>query len=114
MIKIYSPQNAIDEIMIQSLLHSANIKYFIQNDVFGSLKIGPIIELFNNKMIFVESEYEIEAKLIISNYLATTYNTEPTSNFSMRDKIRMVLEALLFSWFVPGKKWYISKQSERS
>jgi hypothetical protein len=24
---------------------------------------------------------------------------------TIKDKIRMVVEALIFSWFVPGKKW---------
>jgi len=33
------------------------------------------------------------------------YSPNSESEYSLTDKIRMILETILFSWFIPGKKW---------
>jgi hypothetical protein len=43
--KVYSPQNEVDLSLIRSFLDGAGIRYFVHNDHFGSLRIGPVIEL---------------------------------------------------------------------
>ncbi|MCI5130150.1 MAG: DUF2007 domain-containing protein [Candidatus Electrothrix sp. EH2] len=109
--KLYSPTKQVDLTMLKSILESADITFFIENDSFGSLHIGPSIELFNQQTIFVEDEYEEEAKELLKEYLASTYpDNEPAEKTSVLDKIRMLTEALLSGWFIPGKKWKSGKK----
>ena len=104
--KLYAPQSEIDLAMLQSILESADIKFFVDNESFGSLYLGPSIELFNQKTILVEDEYEEEAKKLLKEYLSNIpVNNEPSDRPSLPDKIRMVAEVLLMGWFVPGKRW---------
>ena len=59
MIKVYTPQNEVDLLIIRSFLEGEGIKYFVHNDHFGSLRIGPVIELYNAKTLMVdEVDYE--------------------------------------------------------
>jgi hypothetical protein len=54
-------------------------------------------------MVF-ESDFE-RTKDILSDYLNNTQPDESIPEHSLKDKLRMIVEALLFGWFIPGKKW---------
>lgn len=109
--KLYSPTQQLDLTILQSILESADITFFIENDSFASLYIGPSIELFNQQTIFVEDEYEEEAKELLKQYLASSYpDNDPSEKTSVLDKIRMLAEVLLAGWFIPGKKWKSGKK----
>ena len=56
MINLYSPKNELELLFIKSLFEGEKIPYYVQNDHFGSLEIGPRIPLFNAKMIMVHEE----------------------------------------------------------
>ena len=105
--KLYSPNNDSELVLIKSILDGEGIQYFVHNDHFGTLKVGPRIELFNAKTIMVAETHFEESKEIIDNFLKNIQ--EPAENtkskYSIRDKIRMVIEAILFTWFVPGNRW---------
>ncbi|WP_446010989.1 putative signal transducing protein [Candidatus Electrothrix sp.] len=104
--KLYAPQSEIDLAMLQSILASADITFFIDNDSFGSLHMGPSIELFNQKTILVEDEDEKEAKELLKEYLKNTYDSNtPHVQTTILDKIRVVAETLLVGWFIPGRRW---------
>ena len=53
MIKLYSPQTEVDLALIRSILESEGIYFFVHNDHFGSLRIGPSIPLYNEKTFMV-------------------------------------------------------------
>ncbi len=103
MIKLYSPCDLAELTLIESILEGENIPYFIHNDHFGSLEVGPQIDIFNKKTIMVDEEYEERAKELISDFIRTTRDETPT--YSLSDKLRMILETLLFTWFIPGRRW---------
>jgi hypothetical protein len=106
MIKLYSPRDAIELALIESILKGEDIPYFIHNDHFGSLEVGPQIDIFNKKTIMVNEKYEEKAREVLHDFLETTKeNTAPMPSYSITDKMRMVLEVLFFSWFVPGRSW---------
>ncbi len=114
MIKIYSPKDELELSFIKSILDGEGIQYFIFNDHFGSLKIGPNIPMVNEKVIMVHEENLESAKELLSEFL---YNTEPepsssSSKYSFVDKIRLILEFLLFGWIMPGRKWPKKKTEE--
>ena len=51
--KLYSPDNDAELALIKSLLDAEGIHYFVHNDHFGTLRVGPRIELLNTKTIMV-------------------------------------------------------------
>jgi hypothetical protein len=107
MIRLYSPLNETELSILRSILNGEGIKYHVLNDHFGTLKTGPKIDLINAKTIFVfKSDFEL-AKEILNNFLENTDSSigQFKSQYSLRDKIRVVIETLIFGWFVPGKKW---------
>ena len=103
---LYSPRNEVELAMIRSILDGENIPYLVHNDHFGSLKIGPVIDLYNAKTIMVEERHRERARELISDFLRSVSpeSEQPDPRYSLFDKIRMVIEMLLFGWIVPGKK----------
>ena len=110
MIKIYSPNNELELAIIKSMLESEEIPFFVHNDNYGSLITGPRIGLLNAKTIFVPENTAERARELISEYLKKTEGEAgkgggERSEYSIADKIRIVIESLIFGWFMPGKKW---------
>jgi hypothetical protein len=106
MVKLYSPNNEVELAMIKSILDAEEINYFVQNDNFGSLEVGPQIALFNRRMIMVQDDQHERASELIKDYVHATTPKEDESErrYSLFDKIRMAIEVLLFGWLMPGQK----------
>lgn len=109
MIKLYSPHNQAELALIESILEEDNIPYFIHNNHFGSLEIGPLIDIYNKKTIMIEEAHEERARELLQDFLAATATIPP---YSILDKIRMVFEVLFFSWFIPGRHRKQSKNEK--
>lgn len=106
MIKLYSPKNEVELSFIKSIFDGDSISYFVHNDHFGSLKVGPQIELFNAKTIMVDENHFDRAKDLLDDFLRNIDPIPDTEKpgYSFFDKIRMIIEVVLFSWIMPGKK----------
>lgn len=106
MINLYTPDSETELAMLKSLFDAEHVDYFVFNDHFGSLRIGPPIALFNAKAILVREKDHEKAKIILDEYLANTKQESdgPPSKFSWRDKARMIMEVFFFGWFIPGKR----------
>ena len=106
MIELYSPENETELALIKSILDGEGIEYHVRNDHFGSMKIGPRIELFNAKTILVCKEHHDRAKEVISDFLNTTAlkTKEKQPSYSFLDKVRMIFEVILFNWVMPGRR----------
>ncbi len=104
-VHLYSPQNDVELSILRSILDSESINYFIRNDNFGSLEVGPRIGLFNAKMIEVQDDQYERANELLTDYLNKTKSAtvEPAREYSWFDKIRMVIEVLVFGWLMPGR-----------
>lgn len=105
-VNLYSPINEMELAMIRSILDGEGICYFVNNDNFGSLEVGPRIEIFNKKMIVVPYDQYERASELITDYLnkISEQEDEPKRAYSLSDKIRMAAEILLFGWIMPGRK----------
>jgi hypothetical protein len=101
---LYSPNNEVELALIKSILDAEGINYFVKNDLFGSMEVGPRIELLNKKMIMVQSDQYERALELIKDYLSRTQKEAEEEKYSLFDKIRMIVEFLLFRWMIPGKK----------
>ncbi len=104
LIPLYSPTYELELSMLRGLLDSGGVRYFVLNDYFGSMRVGPQIDLVNKKTIMVAPEDKDSAKEIISNFLQCSEEEESETCYSFSQKLRMVIEALLFTWFIPGRK----------
>ena len=103
--KIYSPNDELELSMIRGILESEGIHFFILNDHFGSMRVGPQIEMFNKKAIMVAAKDLDRASELIASFLEIQLNQgDEQEQYSLSQKLRMILEMLLFGWFVPGKK----------
>lgn len=104
---VYSPKNELELVMILSVLEGDGISCFVKNNHFGSLKVGPKIDLLNGKWILVQNEYSDRAKELIADYL-NSVNSEinlNSSDSSAIDKLRIVAEFLICGWFIPGNSY---------
>lgn len=103
---------------LKSIFDSENIKYYVHNDNFGSLQLGPSIELFNAKTIYINESDKIEAKELLEAYLeeqkVETIETEPNKPKSLFKKLRMIIEALLFTWFIPDEDRYKIRKNKNN
>ncbi len=105
MINLYSPKHEVELSFIKSLLKGERIPYFVQNDHFGSLEIGPRVPLYNAKMIMVHEEDLETASKLIAEFLKDERETPlSSSEYTLFDKIRLILELLLFGWIMPGRR----------
>lgn len=104
LIPLYSPADELELSMLRGLLDTGGVRYFVLNDYFGSMRVGPQIDLINKKTIMVAPEDKDSAKEIISNFLQYSDEEEDEVHYSFGQKLRMVIEALLFTWFIPGRK----------
>ncbi len=105
MIKIHVPVDELELAMIRGVLDSNGIKYFIHNDNFGSMRVGPQIDLLNKKTIMVATEDSERTKGLITDLLGRELPEEAVEEkYSLSQKLRMIFETVVFGWFVPGKK----------
>jgi len=85
--KLYVPNSESELAVIRSVLDSADIPYYIKNEYFGSLHIGPVIGGLNNKPIFVHENHYKEAKDILARSIkredfAPLQNTQDSTAFN--------------------------------
>ena len=99
--KIFDPQNEAELAVVKSLFEAEGIQYFVQNDNFGSILVGPQISNYNVKTILVPGEYADRARDIVAELRKRDTRIESTTTFA--DRLRMIFETAIFSWFVPGR-----------
>ena len=66
--KLYAPIDESELVVLRSMLESAGIPYYVQNENFGSLFSGVFLKNLNAKTIMVPEEYFETANEIISNF----------------------------------------------
>lgn len=105
-VELHCPRGEADLLLFRSVLDGAGILYFVKGDHFGSLTVGPTIDHYNKKTIFVHPEDHEEAAALLAEFLAKTGgpHLSATPDLRPRDVVRMVLEVLLFGWFLPGRR----------
>lgn len=105
MIKIHVPADELELAMIRGVLDTEGINYFIHNDHFGSMRVGPQIDLLNKKTIMAATEDAERVKGIIADLLGRELPEETSEErYSLSQKLRMIFETVIFGWFIPGKK----------
>ena len=103
--ELFSPRSEPELLLLRSILDDAGIYYFVKNDLFGSLAVGPQIDHYNRKTVYVRPEELEEAQALLGEFLEKTGLGEPARAEDLRliDVLRMVFELLVFGWFMPGR-----------
>lgn len=106
LVAVAAPQSESELACMLSLLEADGIPAFVQNGRFGGLLPGPQIDLYNARRIMVPEACADRARAALA-VLATPADEPlaPTQS-SLRDKLRVMLEFLLFQWFFPGSRWH--------
>jgi len=100
LLPVCSPRSPTELAVVRSLLESEGIYYLVSNDHFGSLHVGPIIPLYNEKIVLVpETDFEAAKALVTP---LDSYDCElQERGFTFFEKIRMAIEVLMFGWIIP-------------
>jgi hypothetical protein len=102
LVRVFSPQTASEVAVVTALLEAHEIPAFVHNRNFGSLLPGLQINAYNSQSVMVPEESAADAIELLAELRAPP-SGQP-ARASVRSKIRVVLEALLFGWFVPGRE----------
>jgi hypothetical protein len=99
LVPIAAPQTESELAVILCLLEADGIPAFVHNGAFGSLHPGPQIPLYNARRVMVPSACR-------ENAAAALLVLEPPlpDRSTRRDKLRIVIELILFGWFIPGSR----------
>lgn len=100
--EIYTSRSEAELIVVRSVLDAEGIPYFVRNETFGSIVVGPRIDKYNTKSIVVSDESADRALELVAQFDAAGA-PESCVPASRRDRLRMILETVLFSWIVPGR-----------
>ena len=102
--KIYSPTSESELIFLQSLLQAHDVPYVIDQGGFGAALPGLYIDHYTRKWITVPDTEVERARQLIHEHLSTGVGPDGSEEMGLLDKLRIVVEAVLFGWFVPGRR----------
>ena len=109
LVRVYSPYTESEVAVISSLFEAHNIPYFIHGRNIGSIYPGLQINAYNTQSFMVPEECSQDAIELLRQFRETKTESSKPEPISWLDKMRIVIEALLFGWFVPGKRSHKDK-----
>jgi hypothetical protein len=111
LVPIFSPDSEAELIAVVAMLDAHDVPHFVQNAGFGSLYPGPQIALYNDRTILVPEESVAVARELLKEFRSQS-DPPRSAATSAPNKLRAVLEVLLFGWFVPGNRYSKRKDGE--
>ena len=99
-----SPRSASDLAIVESLLRAEGITFFVHNEHFGAMEIGPSIPLVNERTVLVAEEDYDRAAEVVARPTDSCEEAPVRRPVSVFAKLRMLLEVLAFVWIVPGSR----------
>ena len=103
LVRVLSPQSEPEIAVVTSLLEAHDIPVFVHGRHLGSLLPGLQIGSYNTQSIMVPEERVADALELLSEFNRNDAGTTSAS-LPWRDRLRVVLEGILFGWLVPGRR----------
>ncbi len=100
MITICHPYDEMELSFLICILNKEEIPYLIIGQHFGSIFPGLQIASYNERTIQVPKGFEERAIKAIDEFRKIDVRLE--QSYTLTSKIRMIFEALIFGWFIPG------------
>ena len=111
LLPVCSPRSPTELAVVLSLLESEGFYDLVSNDYFGSLHVGPIIPLFNEKIVLVP-ETDFEAAKALVTPLDTCDREYSERGFTFFEKFRMAIEVFMFGWIIPWPRSFKDKTDD--
>jgi len=102
LVRVLSPQGESEIAVVRALLEAHEIPVFVHGRNLGSLLPGLQITGYNTQSIMVPEECAADAFELLAEFTQSPA-APAAAPLPIRDRIRVVLEALIFGWFVPGR-----------
>ena len=100
MITIAHPIDDMELLFIRMALEAEGIRYLVVGDGFGSLYPGVQLPVFNERPVRVNVA-DVERAVEVVEEVRKDFDPV-SSDLAGSSKLRIVLETILFGWFVPG------------
>jgi hypothetical protein len=104
LVRVFTPDSEPELVTVVAMLEAHDIPCFVHNGALGGLYPGPQIEWFNMRSIMVAEEQVRAALELIREFESQPIEPgEPDPAPPPRSAARVLLEVLLFGWFIPSK-----------
>ena len=103
LVRVFSPQSESEVLVATALLDAHKIPIFVHNRGIASMLPGIQINAYNTQSVMVPEEYAADAVELLAE-LKRAVPTPPSGPLPLRDRIRIVVESLLFGRFVPRSR----------
>ncbi len=103
LVRVLSPQSEPEIAVVTSLLEAHDISVFVHGRHLGSLLPGLQIGNYNTQSIMVPEECVTDALELLSEFRRDESGAN-SAPLRWRDRLRVVLEGVLFGWLVPGRR----------
>lgn len=100
MITIAHPTDDMELLFIRMALEAEGIQFMVVGDGFGSLYPGVQLAMFNERPVRVPAS-DVDRAVEVIDEVRKDFDPV-SSDLAATSKLRIVLEAVLFGWFVPG------------
>ena len=112
LVRVFSPQSESEALTAAALLEAHEIPTFVHNRGIASVLPGTQINAYNTQSIMVPEERVADAVELLRDLSRRDEPAATSGPLPLRDKVRIVLEGLLFGWFVPGSRRKRASSSE--
>ena len=113
LVRVLSPQSESEVLVATALLEAHQIPTFVHNRGIASMLPGIQINAYNTQSIMVPEEHVADAVELLSELAKPEPSAAAAAPLPLRDRIRIVLEGLLFGWFVPGSRRQSRSSTDR-
>lgn len=103
LVRVLSPQSEPEIAVVRSLLEAHDIPVFVHGRHLGSLLPGLQIGNYNTQSIMVPEEHAADALELLADFRRDDPASAPDP-LPWKDRLRVILEALLFGWLVPSRR----------
>lgn len=103
LVKVLSPQSEPELAVVRSLLEAHGIPVFVHGRHLGSLLPGLQIGNYNTQSVMVPEEHASDALELLAEFKRNDA-ADPPEPLPWKDRLRVVLEGILFGWLVPGRR----------
>ena len=101
LVRVFSPQTESEKAVAISLLEAHEIPVFVHGGNIGSLLPGLQINAYNTQSLMVPEERVSDAVELLAD-LRRDSSASAADPLPWGDRLRVVLEGLLFGWIFPA------------
>lgn len=100
-VSVATPQTESEMAVMLSMLKAFEVPHFVHNLGFGGLYPGVQIRLYNVRKIMVAVDHAEHALELLSVFERYTTEKETDNKLKLSDKLRVILETIIFGWSFP-------------